>query len=414
MVGVGVADANGAVGERVPAEDGAQEGAFAGAVRAEDGGEAAAGDGGGDVVQGQAVAVGDGDVFEAQDVMGGGQRKESGLGGEGVDDEVEVVAEEGEVGFAGRSGGAEAVGVERADDADVGFAGDEFGDFGVGGSFDEDGGDVFCADESDELSEVASGRFLAGNEAGDGDEGEIVGVAEVAEGVVGSDEFTAFGREGGEVLAGEGVEGEELLGVGGGAFGVEGGVVGGEEDEGVAEVGHVSRDVAWVLPGVGVAVVVVVVVTGGAGALEWGDAVAGGDEGAAKAGLGDEALGEPGFVAEAVDDKEVGAGEEADVGGAGFEVVGIDAWGYEGAVIEGIARDLADEIVKDGVGGDDEGAGGGGNGGKQAKEKEEGGTHGERKEVHSSKLGKGGRGGGGSGRKEGGRRAGRSGVFRAR
>lgn len=68
-----VADGDrGVLGKRVPAEERAQKGGFAGAVGSEERGEAAAGDGGVDVVERDAGTVMDGEAADADDVVGHG------------------------------------------------------------------------------------------------------------------------------------------------------------------------------------------------------------------------------------------------------------------------------------------------------------------------------------------------------
>ena len=73
-------------------------------------------------------------------------------GGEGF----EVGAGHAEEGGAGGIGGAEAVGVEFADDGDAGFFGEERGDFGVGGGFEEESAGVFGADGFDDGGEFVN------------------------------------------------------------------------------------------------------------------------------------------------------------------------------------------------------------------------------------------------------------------
>ena len=71
---VAVAEADLTGGERVPAEDGTEEGALAGTVGPDQRGGATAGDVAGDAVERKRLTVAHGDVAEAEDVVGGGEQ----------------------------------------------------------------------------------------------------------------------------------------------------------------------------------------------------------------------------------------------------------------------------------------------------------------------------------------------------
>ena len=71
---VAVAEADLAGGERVPAEDGSEEGALARAVGPDQRGGATAGDVAGDAVERERLTMAHGDVAEAEDVVGGGEQ----------------------------------------------------------------------------------------------------------------------------------------------------------------------------------------------------------------------------------------------------------------------------------------------------------------------------------------------------
>lgn len=254
------------------------------------------------------------------------------------------------IGFEVGGAGGECVGVEGRGEFGGGFAGDDSGEFRVVGGFDKNGGDVLCADGFDDGGNLPRGGFGVVVGSLNGEDAEIVGAGEVGEGVVGGDEGAVLRGNFGEGFACELVELAELADIVGGAL-IDGGSLLREDClKSVADIFGVADGVEGILPCVGIGFAVVV--------EDGSDAVGGGENFCAGAGaLGE--FGELGFKVESVLDNEGCLGDGPEVGGADFVGVRVGT-GREETVGADAAGDgnLPDEVVENGVGGDDEGRGG--------------------------------------------------------
>lgn len=299
------------------------------------------------------------------------------LSAEGAGDGGDVVVDHAEVGSEVGSGGSHGVGEEFAADLDVVTAGlstfDEGADVFVGdGGFNEDGRNLTFNEEGDEVADVAQTGFRFGADALDAPDFDIIGAAEVTEGIVSGDEDTTRRGDGAEAGSGVVVEFGHFSLERGDAAEVEvamGWIDGGEgfrdDGDGVGPGADVHPEV-----GIGLAV-----------GLDEGDAAGGddflgdGDDGFATCGHAGEDRPEFTFEVKAVDEDEVGVGKEEEVASGGLVGVGIDAFADEGVDVGPVAGEVAGEVGDHAGGGDDGGSGEGGNGGEEEGEGEELGFH---------------------------------------
>ena len=247
------------------------------------------------------------------------------------------------------------VAVQGAADDRAGLLADPLHRPGVGDAVEEQGLYVLPADLVGQAGEVGGGGFGLVGPAVDRDHRDAERGGEVLQRVVRGEDAALGGGHGGHFGMRPGVEGAQLLGVGGGVGAIIVGVGGVGANQRVGDVLDVDDAVARVQPGVlvehggfGFAADRVLVV--GAERL---DAAGDDDLGAGEVGLFHQRV-EPGLeiVVEAVHEHDAGSGKLGDIRGAGLIEFGVAIGRNDGDEVDMVAGDVGDHVGDDAEGGD--------------------------------------------------------------